>query len=70
MINVTERQHKMEDAVDYAFDQLINYITANIANDDDKKAIVELLSIMNDGVVTQLSNRGYIDMERVHPNAD
>lgn len=64
MIDRTIQMHQLEDAIDHTFDTMQRLIIDVIASKDDSKAIVELLTIMNDMIIQQLSNRGYIDMQR------
>lgn len=58
-----EKQRKFEDGIDTIFNHLGQYITNCIKDQEDQKVAVELVSIFNELLITQLANRGYIDME-------
>lgn len=62
-LTIKEKQHMLEDYVDDVFSRISRDIDRVIVS-DDKPIILNLIGLLGETLITQLTNSGYIDVDR------
>lgn len=62
-LTVKEKQHMLEDYVDDVFARIARDIDRVIVS-EDKEIILNLIGLLGETLITQLTNSGYIDVDR------